>query len=109
MHPVIPVALNRLGASRYYFGMAMTLRLPPELEAELRLVAEEQRRSVHQTVLVAIETYLALKETAEIRADPDTLRALAQARESVRNGDVHRGVDAVRRLVEERSVHEPAS
>jgi hypothetical protein len=48
----------------------MTLRLPPELEAELRVVAEEDHRNVHQTVLHAIETYLALRETAEIKADP---------------------------------------
>ncbi|MPZ26798.1 MAG: hypothetical protein GEV12_10160 [Micromonosporaceae bacterium] len=77
----------------------MTLRLPDELGAELRAAAEEDRRSVHQTIALAVENYLAVRETAEVKADPDTLRALAEARESVREGDVVYGVDAVRRLL----------
>ena len=79
--------------------MAMTLRLPPDLDAELRAAAEEDHRSVQQTVLLAIETYLALRETAEIKADPDTLRALAEARDAVRAGDVVYGTEAVRTLL----------
>ncbi len=79
--------------------MAMTLRLPPELDAELRAAAEEDRRSVHQTVVHAIEIYLALRETSEIKADPDTLRALAEAREGVRGGDIVYGTEAVRALL----------
>lgn len=82
--------------------MAMTLRLPAELEAELRAAAEEDRRSVHQMVVFAVEAYLSMRETAEVRADPDALRALADARESVREGDVVYGVDAVRALVRQR-------
>lgn len=82
--------------------MAMTLRLPPELEDELRAAAQEDRRSLHQTVLLAIETWLALRETEEIKVDPDTLRALAEAREEVRKGDVVHGVDAVRALLKQR-------
>ncbi|MGH3327697.1 MAG: hypothetical protein ACRDPT_07900 [Streptomycetales bacterium] len=73
----------------------MTLRLPAELAAELRTAAEEDRRSVHQTVVHAIETYLALRETTEIKADPEALRALAEARE----GDVVYGTAAVRALL----------
>ncbi|WP_157181366.1 hypothetical protein [Actinopolymorpha alba] len=84
--------------------MPMTLRLPPELEAELRAVAKEDHRSVHQTVVVAIETWLALRETAEIKADPDALRALAEAREAVREGDVVYGTAAVRALLKQRRV-----
>lgn len=79
--------------------MAMTLRLPPELDAELRAAAEEDHRSVHQTVVHAIEIYLALRETSEIKADPDTLRALAEAREGVREGDIVYGTEAVRALL----------
>jgi predicted transcriptional regulator len=79
--------------------MAMTLRLPPELDTELRAAAEEDHRSVHQTVVHAIEIYLALRETSEIKADPDTLRALAEARESVREGDIVYGTEAVRALL----------
>ncbi len=84
--------------------MAMTLRLSPELEAELRATAEEDHRSVHQTVVHAIEIYLALRETSEVKADPDTLRALAEAREAVRDGDVVYGTEAVRALLAGRHV-----
>jgi predicted transcriptional regulator len=79
--------------------MAMTLRLPEDLEAELKAAAEEDRRSMHQAVVLAVELYLAARETAEIKADPETLRALAEARESVREGDVVYGVDAARALL----------
>lgn len=82
--------------------MAMTLRLDPRLEAELRLAAEEDHRSVHQTVVLAVETYLAIRETAEVRADPDALRALAEARQAVQEGDVVYGTDEVRNLLKGR-------
>lgn len=84
--------------------MAMTLRLPAELDAVLRALAEDDRRSVHQTVLIAIETYVALRETAELKADPDALRALVEAREAVRDGDVVYGTEAVRALLRDRRV-----
>jgi mRNA-degrading endonuclease RelE of RelBE toxin-antitoxin system/predicted transcriptional regulator len=58
----------------------MTLRLPPEIEDQLKQVAEVEHRSVQQTVLVAIEEYLSMRETAEILADPSALRGLAEAR-----------------------------
>ncbi|HEY2044051.1 MAG TPA: hypothetical protein VGH11_15345 [Jatrophihabitans sp.] len=80
----------------------MTLRLPAELDAELRAAAEEDHRSVQQAVVHAIETYLALRETVQIKSDPDTLRALAEAREAVRAGDVVYGTEAVRALVKGR-------
>jgi predicted transcriptional regulator len=82
--------------------MAMTLRLPAELDAELRAAAEEDHRSVQQAVVHAIETYLALRETVQIKSDPDTLRALAEAREAVRAGEVVYGSKAVRALVKGR-------
>ncbi|MGH3494291.1 MAG: Arc family DNA-binding protein [Sciscionella sp.] len=82
--------------------MAMTLRLPAELDDELRIVAEEDHRSVHQTIVLAIETFLSERETAEIKSDPETLRALADARESVRSGDVVYGTAAVRALLRDR-------
>lgn len=84
--------------------MAMTLRLPPELDDEIRLAAEEDRRSVHQTVVHAVETYLAQRETQEVRSDPDTLRSLAEAQEGIRQGDVIYGTEAVRALLSERHV-----
>ena len=82
--------------------MAMTLRLDPQLDTELRIAADEDRRSVHQTVILAIETYLALRETAEIKADPDALRALAEARQAVHDGDILYGADAARALLRRR-------
>ena len=66
------------------------------------MAAEEDRRSLHQAVIHAVETYLALRETAEIKADPDALRALAEAREAVRAGDVVYGTEAARALVDAR-------
>ncbi|MGL5819055.1 MAG: hypothetical protein ACRCYR_15935 [Phycicoccus sp.] len=80
----------------------MTLRLPADLDAALRAAAAEDRRSVQQEIAHAVETWLALRETDEIKADPATLRALAEARDSVRSGDVVHGVDAARALVEDR-------
>lgn len=83
--------------------MAMTLRLPDEIEHELRGAADDERRSVHATVLIAIEDYLAARETEEIKADPDALRSLADAREAVSQGDVVYGVDAARDLLDNRN------
>jgi predicted transcriptional regulator len=77
----------------------MTLRLDPDLDAELRAAAKEDRRSIHQTVVLAIETFLVLRETAEVVADPEALRALAEARQAVADGDIVYGADAVRSLV----------
>ena len=82
--------------------MAMTLRLPAELDTELRIVAQEEHRSLHQAVVHAVETYLTHRETAEIKADPDTLRGLAEAREAIQTGDIVYGTDAVRALLDGR-------
>ena len=81
--------------------MAMTLRLPADLDAALRVAAAEDHRSVQQEIAHAVETYLALRETEEIKSDPETLRALAEARESVRSGDVVYGSEAARALVKD--------
>jgi predicted transcriptional regulator len=80
----------------------MTLRLPPEVEAQLKQIADVEHRSVQQTVLVAVEEYLSARETAEILADPAALRGLAEARESELAGDVIYGVEAARALLDER-------
>jgi PHD/YefM family antitoxin component YafN of YafNO toxin-antitoxin module len=80
----------------------MTLRLPAEVEAQLKQVADNEHRSVQQTVLVAIEEYLSARETAEILADPQALRSLAEARESEQAGDVTYGVEAARALLADR-------
>lgn len=84
--------------------MAMTIRLPADLDADLRLAAEEDHRSLQQTIVLALKMYLAARETAEVRADPDALRALAEAREAVRAGDVVYGSDAVHALIRGRRV-----
>lgn len=80
--------------------MAMTLRLPAELEEELRAAAEEDHRSVHQTVVRAVELYLAARETEEVRADPEALRGLADARAAVGAGDIAYGPEAIQKLVD---------
>jgi hypothetical protein len=94
--------LVRCGGISCHSGVGMTLRLPDELDIELRAAAEEDHRSLHQTVILAVEIFLALRETSEIKADPEALRALADARESVRDGDVVYGVDAARDLLKRR-------
>ena len=38
-------------------------------------------------------------ETAQVKADPEALRALAEARQAVRDGDVVYGTEAVRGLL----------
>jgi predicted transcriptional regulator len=81
----------------------MTLRLPPEVEEQLKQVAESEHRSVQQTVLVAVEEYLSARETAEIMADPAALRSLAAAREAEMSGDVVYGAEAARALLAERN------
>lgn len=81
----------------------MTLRLPAELDEALRTAAAEEHRSVQQEVTHAIEEYLARRETEEIRSEPETLRALAEARESVRAGDVIYGAEAARAIVRDRT------
>ncbi len=102
--PVVPVFRRKRPPAPlwYHFGMAMTLRLPPEIEDQLKQVAEIEHRSVQQTVLVAIEEYLSMRETAEILADPAALRGLAEARESEQAGDVVYGAEAARALLAER-------
>ena len=57
---------------------------------------------MHQTIVLAIETFLALRETAEVKADAYALRALAEAREAVAAGDVTYGTDSVRALTAQR-------
>ncbi|SNR27512.1 hypothetical protein SAMN06265360_10180 [Haloechinothrix alba] len=84
--------------------MAMTLRLPSELEDELRAAAEEDRRSVQQTMVLAIEAYLSRRETSEIKADAETLRALADAREQVARGEVY-STDEVLAALDKRRAH----
>ncbi|XAS74858.1 hypothetical protein V3G39_09245 [Dermatophilaceae bacterium Sec6.4] len=82
--------------------MAMTLRLSAEVHEALRAAAAEEHRSVQQEVAHAIEDYLARRETEEVKADPEALRALVEARESVRSGDVVYGTEAARALVSDR-------
>ncbi|MET8085003.1 hypothetical protein AB0F59_20060 [Micromonospora lupini] len=45
--------------------MAMTLRLDDERERQLRLVADEEARSMHAVVVTAIDDYLARRNAKE--------------------------------------------
>jgi len=80
--------------------MNMTLRLAEDLATELREAADEDHRSLQQTVVMAIETWLAARETADIKSDPDTLRALAAAREEVDRGEVSATAEILAALTE---------
>jgi predicted transcriptional regulator len=82
--------------------MALTLRLPPGIEEQLKQVAETEHRSIEQTVLVAIEEYLSIRGTAEVLAGPAALRGLAEAREAEQAGDVVHGTKAACALPAER-------
>ncbi|MDG4794159.1 hypothetical protein [Micromonospora sp. WMMD1082] len=45
--------------------MAMTLRLDDERERRLRLVADEEERSMHAVVVTAIDDYLARRNARQ--------------------------------------------
>jgi predicted transcriptional regulator len=49
----------------YKNGMAFTLTLNPEVEDQLRKVAQAEHRSVHKTVELAVEEYLARSKHEE--------------------------------------------
>ncbi|MEO8750243.1 MAG: hypothetical protein ABI384_07575 [Allobranchiibius sp.] len=66
--------------------------------------AAEEHRSVQHEVVHAIEDYLARRQTEDVKADPEALCALAEARESVRAGDVVYRVEAARALIRDRHV-----
>jgi predicted transcriptional regulator len=66
--------------------MATTFDLPPELQAAVKQIAAAQRRSVTQTLIIAVEEYVKRHEqTAQVRAlsrriadeDAELLRRLA--------------------------------
>jgi hypothetical protein len=80
----------------------LTVSLEPQLGADLQLAAEEDHCTVDQTVALAVQIYLAFRETAEVRADPEALRALAEARKAVQDGDIVCGAAAVRALLRDR-------
>jgi hypothetical protein len=72
--------------------MAMTLRLDPHVEAELRLAAEEDHRSVHQTVVLAVPSWAKLVRT---RSAVDAVEGFAEVTgQGVGGGDgVGAGLD----------------
>lgn len=82
--------------------MAMTLRLSEGTLADLREAAAEEHRSVHQSVVLAVEEWLAARDTAEVKADPEALRALASAREEVARGEVFTTAEVRAALVDRR-------
>lgn len=47
---------------RYHAGVAMTLRLTNEQAASLRSTAQREGRSMHETVLLAIEEYVTKRD-----------------------------------------------
>lgn len=59
--------------------MAMTLRLPPELDAALRETAEREGRSLHETVVVALQDYTSRR----IRERDESIERMLRERKSV--------------------------
>lgn len=53
--------------------MAMTLRLDEEREAKLRLVAEEEAKSMHAVVVTAIDDYLARRNVKQFEQLADNI------------------------------------
>lgn len=53
--------------------MAMTLRLDEEREAKLRLVADEENRSMHAVVVAAIDDYLARRNAKQFNQLTDEI------------------------------------
>ena len=86
--------------------MAIKVTLSPEVEAQLRQVAEIEHRSVQQMIRVAIDEFLSMRETAEILADPTAVRRLAEARGSEQAGDVTYGAEAAGTLLAARAARE---
>ena len=58
----------------------MTLRLPAELDLKLRETAEREGRSLHETVLIAIDEYVTKRER---RRDALLARILDEDREAL--------------------------
>ena len=53
---------------RYHRAMDLRLRLPDEIHSRLRIVAEEDGKSLNAEIVVAIEEYLQRKQTNTVRA-----------------------------------------
>ncbi|MBT2233926.1 Arc family DNA-binding protein [Nonomuraea sp. NEAU-A123] len=48
--------------------MDLRLRLPDEIHSRLRIVAEEDGKSLNAEIVIAIEEYLQRKQTSTVRA-----------------------------------------
>ena len=70
-----------------------------EHSSVVRLVGDDGRRVV---AVVPTDLLNELFETIEVLADSDAVLSLVEAREAVGRGDVVRGREAVRRLLDER-------
>ncbi|HEY3008248.1 MAG TPA: hypothetical protein VGJ63_09325 [Micromonosporaceae bacterium] len=53
--------------------MAMTLRLDEDRESRLRIVADEEERSMHSVVVTAIDDYLARRNAKRFGALTDEI------------------------------------
>jgi antitoxin YefM len=66
----------------------------------LRLVGPDRRQLADVVPIGLVEE---LEETVAVLSDSDAVRALLEAREAATRGDVVRGVNAVRALLDERA------
>jgi hypothetical protein len=94
--PAYEMTLEELAASPHLWGKALGSVARGRV---VRLVTGD-----HEYVADIVPDGLIqeLEETVEVLADSEAVRALIEAREAAARGDVVRGVDAVRALLDER-------
>lgn len=49
--------------------MATSLRLPPELEADIKQLADEHERSIHGEMIFALKVYVSQQKTAKAQVE----------------------------------------
>ena len=94
--PAYEMTLEDLADSPHLWGEAL------RSVARGRVVHLVRGDHEHVADLVPDGALEELEETVEVLADSEAVRALIEAREAAARGDVVRGVDAVRALLDER-------
>ena len=94
--PAYEVSIQELAASPHLLDKALR---SVALGRTVRLVTGAQEPVAD---IIPDSLLQELEETIEVLADSEAVQALIEAREAVARGDVVRGVDAVRALLDER-------
>ena len=94
--PAYEMTLEELAVSPHLWGKALRSVARGRV---VRLVSGDHE---HVADIVPEGFLEELEETVEVLADSEAVQALLEAREAAARGDVVRGVDAVRALLDER-------